>query len=146
MKYGFILLLTVISFLLIVIEGEKIAGFMFMYFLLLPFAVIDGSSNVFSLKFDIGYIMIIDIIVLIVLYLSVFLLFRAFYYKLNTRKSNLISFCSILILQIQALQFKPNAEFDFFSWTIFYGFLIISILNMGVLLANFKANNNSKSD
>lgn len=121
-------LLTVISFLLLIIEGEKIAGFVFMYLLWLPFAIINGWSNIFSLHSHKVLTSLIDLIYAMLLYASIFYLLRAYHYKLTSKKSSLFAIASILILQIQAIQFFPKNPTDFFS-TILFGFFCITSIS-----------------
>lgn len=121
-------LLSVISFLFLIIEGEKIAGFVFMYLLWLPFAIINGWSNIFSLNFNKALTSLIDFIYAILLYTSIFYLLRAYHYKLTSKKTSLFAIASILILQIQAIQFFSKNSTDFFS-TILFGFFCITSIS-----------------
>lgn len=129
-------LLTVISFLLIIIAGEKISGFVFMYLIWLPFGVVNGWSNIFSLKIDRAFIMFIDMIYFILLYFSIYRLLRTYYYKIFTTNGCIINLACILILQLQAILFIPNAK-EISSKLTLYAFFAISIINIFIMLRNF---------
>lgn len=132
-------LFTVISFLLIIIEGEKIAGFGFMYLLWLPFAVINGWSNIFSLNYNKGLIILIDMIYFILLYISIFHLLRTYYYKIISKKSYLFNVCSILILQLQAMQFFPKNLVEFSSIVTLGFFFTISTISIFLTFLSSKS-------
>lgn len=129
-------LLTVISFLFLIIEGEKIAGFM--YLLWLPFAIINGWSNIFSLYLDKALTSLIDLIYAILLYTSIYHLLKTYYYKFASKKSALFIVCSILIIQLQVIQFFPKNSADFLSVSLFCFFLIISISSILLTLLSSK--------
>lgn len=57
-------LLIVVSFLFIIIDGEKFSLFMFIYLLAVPASVIGGTANIFSL--DLNQLLVISINVLFI--------------------------------------------------------------------------------
>lgn len=103
-------LLTVISFLLILMAGEKFSVPMFLFLLWTPMLVIDGSGNVLNLPLSPAITILLDFIYLGLIYFAIIQLLRSFYLQLNSPKNNKLNLFGLLVLVLVASRAIPGAH------------------------------------
>lgn len=119
---------TLISFSLLIINGGKIAGFMFLYFIIMPFMVLIGAGRI-----DFGFLdpkiwSVIFIVYSVLVWTAVVYLSRSSLVNTGQRKRGRYSALALLVIFVPALFVALNrhngiAEFVmlaifFLSWLL----------------------------
>ena len=123
-------LLTLIAFLFIIMAGEKLSAFMFLYLIWMPIMVVNGSGNVLDLPLTPAITILIDFVYMGLLYFSVIHLWRTYYYRIDTRRSNWLSLLSLVVMMLLGLRLLPSALKDIASLVSLIIFFVLALINL----------------
>jgi hypothetical protein len=131
-KLPLLKLLSVIFFLLMYAEGDKLGAFIFMMLIIYPFLIGQGSPDLLSLNLNRALTLPIDLVIFGMTYFSIYHLIKS--RKINDRKSDKWCLFNIIIFYIYVFKIFMSPVHSVFSLVTIGLFMFISLLTIAVLI------------
>lgn len=132
-------LLIVISFLFIIIDGEKLSLFMFIYLLAVPANVIAGTTNIFSLELHQLLVICIDVLFITTVYASLIYLGKNWKNFINTKSKLKGYIFSCIPLYLFAFYISYSSTKEVISIVFLIIFFSSSMIDNYITLRKFKS-------
>ena len=132
-------LLIVISFLFIIIDGEKLSLFMFIYLLAVPSSVIGGMTNIFSLELHQLLVVSINVLFITSVYASLIYLVKNWRSIIKTKSKLQCYIFSCVPLYLFAIYISYSSTRGVISVIFLIIFYSSSIIDNYITVRRFKS-------
>lgn len=132
-------LLIVISFLFIIIDGEKLSLFMCIYLLTVTSSVIGGVTNIFSLQLHQILVISIDVLFISSIYASLIYLGKNWKYSIKTKSKLKYYIFSCIPLYLFAVYVAYSSTEEVISIVFLIIFYSSSIIDNYITVRRFKS-------
>lgn len=139
-------LLTVISFLLVYVSGEKTGAFVFMLLIMYPLLIADGSFSILPFNLNPFLAISIDIFFLILLYGTIYCLIRSSGRSGYQRIHDKYRLFSLLILYVFVGNIFHSSINDGFSTVTIVVFLLLSFITLLIVISRLMNNKQKLTD